>query len=208
MEQTWRWFGPDDVVRLAHDPSGRGDRHRHRAAPDPLRRGLERRGDRGAQGDDRGRSVARPALERGREPAGPRARSRSAKAISSRCSRTTASRCATSRACGVDHDLLQLHAGARLDAHGARAIRCPAAARRCASTRTSSRPSTASCWSAPAPRRTTRPRSLSAGRAWFDARVREPTGDSSSPTSWPACRAPSTATTSPACAACSPATGT
>ena len=47
--------------------------------------------------------------------------------------------------CGVDHDLLQLHARARLDAHGTG----PSAARRrhgaCASTRTSSRPSTASC---------------------------------------------------------------
>ncbi len=61
-----------------------------------------------------------------------------------------------------DHRLLQLHAGARLDAHRTRAIRCPAAARRCASTRTSSRPSTASCWSAPARRRTIRPRSLRA----------------------------------------------
>ena len=68
-------------------------------------------------------------------------------------------------------DLLQFHAGARLDAHRSRALRCRAAARRCASTRTNSPPSTASCWSAPAPRPTIRRRCSMQARAWFERRL-------------------------------------
>ncbi len=88
------------------------------------------------------------------------------------------------------------------------ATRFPAAARRCASTPTSSRPSTASCWSARARKPIIRPRCSTRAKDWFDPRLGSATGDSFWPTSWPACRAPSTATTSRACARCSSATRT
>ena len=113
-------------------------------------------------------AVARPALERGREPARGRAdqarRGRPRAAV-----RELPPVAAQPRRLRGHHRLLQLHAGARLDAHRSRPRRCRAAAARCASTRTSSRPSTASCSNGPAPRPITRPRSCRRARAWFDA---------------------------------------
>ena len=123
MEETWRWFGPDDVVQLASHPAGGCDWYRHGTASHSLWRGLERRGDREAQGADRCRSKSRSALERRRKPADPRAhqarRRRSRAAV-----RQLPAVDAQPRRLRYPHHLLQFHADPRLDPHRSRVAGC------------------------------------------------------------------------------------
>ena len=103
------------------------------------------------------------------------------------------------------HGLLQLHAGARLDAHGTGPS---AAGRRHGAALQRARIRGLRLLHAAAPRRRGGPFARGA-RAWKEPGSTAPpkaTSSGCSPTSWRACRAPSTATTSRACAACSTAT--
>ena len=119
-------------------PSGRCDRDRHRAAPDPVRRRLERGRDREAQGADRRRTPRLACAGASSRACRSTRRSRSAKATSIPCSTITASPCATSPPA---ESARSATTSCRCSTGRAPSspIRSPAAARRCASTRTSLR---------------------------------------------------------------------
>ena len=126
--------------------SDRGDRHRHRPAPRPLRRRLERRRDRGPKGADRrrsGRSACAGASSRVCRSTSP---SSSEKAISSRSSRIIGSLAAQPRSAAASPRSATTSCRCSTGRARNSPIRCPAAGRRCASTRMNLRPSTASCW--------------------------------------------------------------
>ena len=92
-------------------------------------------------------------------------RSSSAKATSSRCSTITASRCAIWPHCGIPTSAT---ISCRCSTGPApTCLRCRAAARRCASTRTNTPPSIASCCDGPAPSRP-QPDVLDRAKDWFD----------------------------------------
>ena len=96
MEQTWRWFGPDDVVRLAdaRQAGATGIVTALHQIPYGVVWSTDEIERRKAliEGD----TLAWPALERGREPAGGRADQARRRRSRSRSSTITASRCATS----------------------------------------------------------------------------------------------------------------
>ena len=67
MRQTWRWFGPKDLVLDRRHAAGRRRRRRHGAAPRAERRGLDPGGDRaGARPRSAGGATARPRASPGR----------------------------------------------------------------------------------------------------------------------------------------------
>ena len=168
MEQTWRWFGPDDVVQPAADPAGR-----RRAASSPRCTKFPTAWSGPIEEIEKRKAlieadpslglrwsvveslpVAEP-IKLGEGDLAP---------LFDNYRQSLRNLAALRR-----HDgLLQFHAGAGLDAHRARAAAARRRHARCASTPTNSPPSTASCWSARAPRRSTRPSVLARARAWFD----------------------------------------
>ena len=147
---------------------------------------------------DRGRRLARPALERGREPAGPRAdqarRRRSRAAV-----RELPPVAAQPRALRRHHDLLQLHARARLDAHRTRAS---AARRRHGAALQRARVRGLRLLHAGAARRRGGPfaRGRCGGQGPGSTRRPKPPADAPRQHHGRVCPAPSTATTSRACA--------
>ena len=203
MEQTWRWFGPDDHVRSGTSARPGRPASSRRCTTSPTAWSGASRRSRRARPRSR-RILARPALERGREPAGARvhqARRRRSRAAVRQLSPVAAQ----PRPLRRHDDLLQLHAGARLDAHGTRPS---AAGRRHGAALQRARVRglrLLHAASAPVPRRTIRRRCWRGRGPGSTGRPRA-TSASCSPTSWRGCPAPSTATTSPACGACSTAT--